>query len=149
MTFLEHIKSHLPEIAVGFGIFLLSLVISLGAITFVVIRLPPHYFSAKHPEPFWPHQPPWVRVLGHIGKNLLGLVLIIVGAVMSLPGVPGQGLLTIFIGVILLDFPGKRTLERKIISNKTIFKATNQLRTRFKRPLLELDSPGDPPGDGK
>lgn len=143
MTFLEIIKAHLPQIAIGFAIFVASLGLSLAAITIVVIRLPIHYFSAKHPEPFWPHQPPWVRILGHIGKNLLGVLLIGLGALMSVPGVPGQGLLTIFIGVILLDFPGKRALERKIISNKTIFHATNKLRARFQRAPLELDAPNE------
>ena len=41
-----------------------------------------------------------------IGKNILGLFLVALGVVLSLPGVPGQGLLTILLGIMLLDFPG-------------------------------------------
>ncbi len=58
---------------------------------------------------------------------------------MSLPGIPGQGLLTILLGVMLLDFPGKRRLEFKIISRPKVFRAINRLRARFDKPPLVLD----------
>ena len=45
-----------------------------------------------------------------ITKNLLGVILLIAGLVMLL--VPGQGLLTIAVALILLDFPGKFRFER-------------------------------------
>lgn len=70
-------------------------------------------------------------------KNLLGLVLVAVGLVLSLPGVPGQGLLTIFAGILLIDVPGKRRLELAILRRPTIRKGVDRLRARFKRaPLL-------------
>jgi len=61
------------------------------------------------------------------------------GVVLSVPGVPGQGLLTILLGIMLLDFPGKRTLERKLLSRPEIVKTINKLRLRFDKPALELD----------
>ena len=62
-----------------------------------------------------------------------------IGIVLSLPGVPGQGLLTILLGIMLLDFPGRRKLEVKILSRPQVFKAINKLRHRFGKPPLKLD----------
>jgi hypothetical protein len=61
---------------------------------------------------------------------------------MSLPGVPGQGVLTILLGVMLLDFPGKRRLEYKLISQPRVFNNINRLRARFDKPPLELEEKG-------
>ena len=41
-----------------------------------------------------------------IGKNMAGVLLVVLGILLSLPGVPGQGILTILLGIMLLDFPG-------------------------------------------
>ena len=46
-------------------------------------------------------------------KNLLGTVLLLAGVVMLFT--PGQGVLTILVGLFLLDFPGKRRLELWLI----------------------------------
>ncbi|MBA3256811.1 MAG: hypothetical protein H0T64_09210 [Pyrinomonadaceae bacterium] len=74
-----------------------------------------------------------------MGKNLLGVVLVVVGILLSLPGVPGQGILTILLGVMLLDFPGKPRLEHWLVSRPKILQAINRLRHRFSKPALVLD----------
>ena len=74
-----------------------------------------------------------------MGKNLLGVVLVIVGVLLSLPGVPGQGMLTILLGVMLLDFPGKPRLQHWLVSRPKILRAINKLRHRFSKPALVLD----------
>jgi hypothetical protein len=38
---------------------------------------------------------------------------------------PGQGVLTILIGLIMIDIPGKRPIEAKIIQRPTILAAVN------------------------
>ena len=81
---------------------------------------------------------PILRVLGIAAKNLAGTVLILLGIIMALPGVPGQGFLTILIGLTLVDFPGKRKLERSLVRRKAVLGAVNQLRARFGRPDLEV-----------
>ena len=68
----------------------------------------------------------------------------ILGVVLALPGVPGQGLLTIFVGILLLDIPGKRRFELKIIRRPGVLKYVNRLRDRFNKPPL-LVAPDDPP----
>jgi hypothetical protein len=49
---------------------------------------------------------------------------------------PGQGLLTMLIGISLMDFPGKRAIERSIIGRPLILKSINRIRQRFGRPPL-------------
>ena len=46
--------------------------------------------------------------------------------------------LMILLGVSLLDFPGKRYCERKIIGQPTVFKAVNSLRAKYDKPPLTV-----------
>jgi hypothetical protein len=59
------------------------------------------------------------------------------GIILSLPGIPGQGVLTILLGIMLSDFPGKVRLERKIVSYPKVREALNLLRSRFGKPPLQ------------
>jgi hypothetical protein len=58
---------------------------------------------------------------------------------MSLPGVPGQGILTILLGLMLLDLPGKRAWEQKLVKRPKVLQTINQLRGKFGKPPLVLD----------
>ncbi|MCU1290710.1 MAG: uncharacterized protein JWN60_2939 [Acidobacteria bacterium] len=83
---------------------------------------------------------PWVVRWGAlIAKNLFGAFLILLGIVLSLPGIPGQGFLTILLGLIMLDIPGKRPLEAKIIKRPAVLSAINNLRARYKKSPLVMD----------
>ncbi len=53
--------------------------------------------------------------------------------------VPGQGILTILIGIMLLDLPGTRNLELKLVRRPHVLGAINRIRARFHKPPLELD----------
>jgi len=59
--------------------------------------------------------------------------------VLSLPGVPGQGLLTVLLGIMLLDFPGRHRLEQKLLSKPSIVNTINKLRERFGKQPLQLN----------
>lgn len=120
-------------------IFLLTFGTSLAIVSLVLVKLPATYFKRSHNREFLINHPPIVRVLAIIGKNVLGVVLVIVGILLSLPGVPGQGMLTILLGVMLLDFPGKARFEYWIVSRPKILNAINKLRHRFSKPQLVLD----------
>jgi hypothetical protein len=121
----------------GGALFVGSSLLSLAAVTAVLVSLPADYFGERAPAAAWPRSP-LVRAAWRAGKNLLGLVLVALGVVLSVPGVPGQGLLTILIGIILLDFPGKRALERRLVARPAVLGAINRLRARFGRPPMEL-----------
>lgn len=124
-----------------FGVLLsvVTFVLSLAVVMFVLVKLPPNYFHSSHDREFLVHRHPILRAVGIFVKNLLGLVLVGAGVVMSLPGVPGQGVLTILLGIMLLDFPGKRALETRIVSRPRVYSAVNALRARFDKPPLLLD----------
>jgi hypothetical protein len=129
----------LGNIAVGVALFFLSLGISFGAIAVVMLKIPANYFSSHYVQDFLPDSPWIVRWGAVILKNLLGVFLIGLGIILSLPGVPGQGILTILLGLIMLDIPGKRPLEARIIKRPAVLGAINSLRARYNRPPLEMD----------
>ena len=112
---------------------------SIAVVTAVLVKLPANYFHSSHAREFLVSRHPVLRAVGIFFKNLFGLVLVVFGAIMSLPGVPGQGLLTILLGVMLLDFPGKRALEGRIVGLPRVYGAVNALRARFGKPPLMLD----------
>jgi hypothetical protein len=77
-------------------------------------------------------------VVGRVLKNALGLVLIVLGFLLSLPAVPGQGVLTMLIGLMLMDFPGKRRFEQKLVARPGVLEAMNRVRAWLRRPPLVL-----------
>jgi hypothetical protein len=121
------------------ALFVVTFAVSTAVVTFVLVKLPVNYFHSSHAREFLVERHPVLRALGIFAKNLLGLVLVFAGIIMSLPGVPGQGVLTILLGIMLLDFPGKRSLETRIVGRPRVNSAINALRTRFNKPPLMLD----------
>jgi hypothetical protein len=49
---------------------------------------------------------------------------------------PGQGLLTLLAGLLLMDFPGKYAMQRRLIEHPPILRAINRLRARHGHPPL-------------
>jgi hypothetical protein len=127
------------SILIGAALFVASFVINLAIVSFILVKLPADHFSKSHRGKFLEGHHPAVRVAATVGKNILGVLLVALGIVLSLPGVPGQGLLTILLGIMLLDFPGKHRLEQKLLSRPSIVNAINGLRGRFGKPPLKLN----------
>jgi hypothetical protein len=126
------------NLLLGFGVFVATFVVSLLVVGFLLVRLPADYFHPSYERTFLSGQHPYVRGLALLIKNLLGFVLVLLGIALSLPGVPGQGLITILIGLMLMDFPGKRELELKIIKRPAVLANVNRLREKYSRPPLKL-----------
>lgn len=129
----------LSRVLIGVGLFVVSLAISFAAIGIVMVKVPPRYFSPHHERDFMPNSPWLVRWGAVIAKNIAGVFLVIIGIILSLPGVPGQGVLTILLGLIFLDIPGKRPIEARIIKRPAVLSAINKLRAKYDKPPLELD----------
>jgi hypothetical protein len=127
------------QIALGIVLFLVSLALSFGAIVLVMVKIPANYFSSHYVQDFMPGSSWFVRWGAVVAKNVAGALLILLGIVLSLPGVPGQGLLTILLGLIMLDIPGKRPIEAKIIKRPAVLAAVNKLRSRYNKPPLVMD----------
>jgi hypothetical protein len=69
-------------------------------------------------------------------KNAVGSVLVIAGILMLV--LPGQGILTLFVGLTLVDFPGKRRLELWLIRKRPVLHAVGWIRSKSGRPALRL-----------
>lgn len=124
---------------IGVLIFVVTFTFNLAIVSFILVKLPADHFKKGHHVEFWSGPRPALNAAKVIGKNILGILLVAIGIVLSLPGVPGQGLLTVLLGVMLLDFPGKTSLERKLLSRQEITRTINRLRAKFDKPPLELD----------
>jgi hypothetical protein len=120
------------------GLSLLGLVATLIGIPWVVARLPHDYFNQSQREVWrFSAQEPWYAlVLGGV-KNVLGALLVLLGLVMLVT--PGQGLLTLLVGLLLMNFPGKYQLERALVGRPGVLPALDWLRKRRGQP------PFDPP----
>jgi hypothetical protein len=125
-------------VLVGAAVALGTLAASLLVVAVVLVRLPATYFQDSHARDLWTHRHPALRLAARVAKNVLGILLVALGLILSLPGVPGQGVLTILIGIMLIDLPGKRRLERRIVGRPRVLRAVNRLRRRFGRPPLVL-----------
>jgi hypothetical protein len=126
-------------ILLGVAIFLGGFFLNLAIVSFILVKLPADHFSKNRKTKFWDGPRPWLRAAGIIGKNIGGILLVALGILLSLPGVPGQGLLTILLGIMLTDFPGKDRLEQKLLSRPSIVNAIDRLRGRFGKPPLVLN----------
>ena len=84
----------------------------------------PQYFAPQREPP--PRRHPVLALLLRIGKNLLGALFVGLGVAMLI--LPGQGILTILIGLSLLEFPYKRRLELYLISRPPVLRAVNWIR---------------------
>ena len=124
---------------IGVLIFVGTFAANIALVSFILVKIPADYFKKTHKTQFWVGPNPALHAAKMIGKNILGIFLVVLGIILSIPGVPGQGLLTILLGVVLLDFPGKRNLERKLLSRQEIVKTIDRLRKKFNKPPLELD----------
>ncbi len=119
-------------------LFVVSLLATLIIVPLVVIKIPADYFKreGQHPQLFGNYPPP-VRMTLLILKNILGAGLVVVGVAMLV--LPGQGVIVILIGVLLLDFPGKQRIERWLIGKGPILKLSNWVRDKAGKEPLTLE----------
>jgi putative transmembrane protein PGPGW len=109
---------------------------SLIAIPYILVRLPADYFDIRIPRPWMEDHHPILRVMGHIVKNAVGAIFLFAGFLMLF--LPGQGVLTMLIGVSMLDFPGKRKVEATLIGQPTVLGVINSMREKFGKPPFIL-----------
>jgi hypothetical protein len=65
-------------------------------------------------------------------RSLLGIVLVIAGVLMLF--LPGQGILTILIGLLCMSFPGKQRLINYLLGKKSLKTCLNWTRRKMSRP---------------
>ncbi len=129
----------LSKILVGILILIVSFAFSFLVIGIVLVKIPADYFHSAYKHNFLADKHPVLRWSMLIFKNIIGILVILLGLVMAFPGVPGPGVLTILIGLILIDIPGKKRLETLIIKRPTILSAANDLRAKYQKQALIID----------
>ena len=120
---------------------ILFVVLFVGSIMFVtwaVVQIPEDYFkTTTHRPTLWASYNPVLRAALIVAKNLLGLILVVVGIALLI--LPVQGLLTMVIGLLMLDVPGKFRFERWLLSHTFVLRPVNWLRAKMHKPALQFD----------
>ena len=115
---------------------LIGFIGTLIAIPFIMVRLPSDYFDTRVPRHWMKDHHPVLRLVGLIVKNVVGVVFLLAGFAMLF--LPGQGILTMLIGISLIDYPGKRQLEARIVGQATVLQTLNSMRAKFEKPPLTI-----------
>jgi hypothetical protein len=115
----------------------LVLIASILLVPWIVTKIPSDYFThPKRQKYLWDDQPKIIRYLFVFLKNILGAMLVLGG--FTLLFLPGQGILSILIGLLIMDFPYKYKVEIWIIKHPVVLKSINRLRKRAKQRPLEI-----------
>lgn len=119
-------SSLLPILAVWLASTIVSMLIA-GA---VLLTLPEDYLrEGDRSQRHW---------TARVVRTLVGVILVGAGIVLSVPGIPGQGILTIIAGLTLIEFPGRHRLIRALIGRPRILAAVNRFRAYFNYPPFRL-----------
>lgn len=130
---LEFVRVHKYLIGgISLGMFLVSIVL----VPVFIQTLPADYFKKKkiRAKSVWVPFP--LHVLYLVVKNIIGIVLIVLGLAMLV--LPGQGLITIIVGIILTDIPGERQAFLFVLRKTPVLAGMNWLRKKKGKPVFEL-----------
>lgn len=116
-----------------FGVSLVVFVGSLALMPMLLARIRADYF-VRPADTTWKGRHPAARWVIKIAKNLLGAILLVAGLAMMV--LPGQGIITVLVALTLLDFPGKRQAELRIIGQRQVHQAVNWIRKQAGQPPL-------------
>jgi ABC-type spermidine/putrescine transport system permease subunit II len=114
------------EVAFGVG----SVVMFVGtlvAIPLILVRVPDDWFV----RPRTVHRLPM-----KVARTVIGVALIALGIAMLV--LPGQGVLTILVGLGILDLPFKHRMVTRLLANPKVHGAIDKLRHKAGRGSLEL-----------
>lgn len=124
----ETIQPWLPLLA---SVSILMALASMILIPLLIVKMPADYFVEDRHVRHWNV---W-RALFYIVRNAFAVVLLVAGIIMLV--LPGQGLLTIIIAVMVSDVPGKYRFERFLLRQRGVLKSMNWVRKRYNKPPLQ------------
>ena len=105
--------------------------------TLLIALIPADYFAhEQRPPSRWAHLHPVLRFVVFVARNIVGPLLVLAGIALLM--LPGQGILTIVVGFLVLDMPGKYTLERWIVGKRMVHKPLNWIRAKRGRTALQI-----------
>lgn len=123
-----------------FALGVVSIVTFVGGLLVVpvlIVRIPEDYFVRPPGDSSrFAHRHPAIAITAKIVKNVIGVLLALAGIAMLV--LPGQGLLTLLVGLLLIDGPGKRRVELWILKRRPIHATIDWIRRRRGHPPLQL-----------
>ena len=132
------IQTHYELMSWLAGISVVTFVVTLLAVPILVIHIPEKYFLHEQRAPRHNPKPAGAfRLVCRILRNIAGGYFVLIGIIMLLT--PGQGLLSILVGIMLMDLPGKYKVERAIIRKEKVLSTINWLRAKAHRPPLQVE----------
>ncbi|NOZ11623.1 MAG: hypothetical protein GXP09_11350 [Gammaproteobacteria bacterium] len=125
----QWLSANKPLLGVMGLVSFLTVLISILVLPVVISRIHPAYFvQGRKRHDYSSASHPVVRILLLAIKNIVGIFFIGVG--IALLVLPGPGIVTMLAGIMLTRFPGKRALERWMISLPGILRSANWIRRR-------------------
>ena len=119
----------------GLGVFsIIFLWAALLLLPLVLLRLPDDYFIR---DPKTLASGALLNPGARWVKNGLGALLLILGVIFLFT--PGQGLLTLLAGLVLMEFPGKYDLERRIVRKPGILALVNKIRAKGGKAPFQIE----------
>lgn len=110
---------------------LFMFVFSLLLLPWLINKIPVDYFNhQQHRQPVNLLKP------SNMLRNLIGLVVLLAGLAMLV--LPGQGVLCILLGLMIMNFPGKYALEHWVITRKGVLESLNWIRAKGGQPPLNI-----------
>jgi hypothetical protein len=133
ISWITHNQLFLINISIFSVILLLA---SIFMLPIVIINLPADYFKKKKRDARPHFLNPVVYVILLVLKNLVGIILVVLGLLMLV--LPGQGIITLIIGLMIVDLPGEKKMLKYILYKTSAVKAMNWLRRKNNKPPFEL-----------
>ena len=132
------VQSHSALLLTGLGILgVVTFVVSLIALPVIVARLPvDHFVSPRVRSLPWRSEHPLRSTVLVLLRNLLGMLLVLGGMLMLI--LPGQGILTIVMGLFMIDAPKKRAFQAWLLAWKPVNRGVNWLRRKADQPEFML-----------
>jgi hypothetical protein len=119
------------ELEVGLAIVSVVMFVgSLVAVPVFLVKMPDDYFVRPHPPR---------SLLRRATTTVVGLALVALGIAMLV--LPGQGILTILVGLGILELPFKDRVVARLLKNPKVNAAIDKLRHKAGKGSLHLPVP--------
>ncbi|WP_394827100.1 PGPGW domain-containing protein [Pendulispora albinea] len=112
----------------------IMVVVGMIGVKLFVVRVPADYFVAPPPR-----RSPLARVV----RTVLGVILVLAGVVMLV--LPGQGVLTIVVGLLVLELPIQHKVAGWLVARPAVARVIETWRRRAGRPPLQMPQTPDAP----
>jgi hypothetical protein len=133
----EFLRLHQASLWVIGALSVIVFVGTLIVIPILIVHIPADYFAQRRKPSYGsPKGHSAVRLLGLLLKNFAGIIFALSGMAMFV--LPGQGIITLLIGIMLLNFPGKWALEQRMVEQKPVLRTINWIRLKAGKPPLKL-----------